>query len=144
MTSKKEEERCRALESQGKKVKRKKIDKPWTRPSPDNLCQEPELLVLVCEFDYDLLNNAFKEYCHDRGILHVVGETGSKREKYFLDHNKSKSEYLKDPYFRFAQELDGKKYQYTVEEMETGWKTIQLGRAKLQDCWELYSKGLEK
>ena len=56
------------------------------------------------------------------------------------DYTKTKIDYLADPWFHFAQEFDGKRYRYTNEEMETGWKIVLLGRAKLQDCWELYSR----
>ena len=148
---KQEEERCRNLkaeydrqeETRGKKVTRKAIAKPWTRPGENALCQDADLLILVTEYDYDLSDRDFQEYCQARGILHVAGEPGSRRREFFSDHGKLKSEYLKDPYFQFAQEFNGKRYQYTDREMVIGWEIISLGRAALQDCWELYTKNLK-
>lgn len=143
-----EEERCRAIkaehnkneETKGKKVKRKTIPKPRVRPDDSALCQEVNLLIMVSEYDYDLSDKTFQAYCSDRGILHVAGEPGSRRWKYLADYRKTKSVYLADPYFQLSEEVDGKRHHYTNDEMETGWKIILLGRAKLQDCWELYSR----
>jgi hypothetical protein len=143
-----EEERCRAIEAEnnkhketkGKKIKRKTILKPWVRPSDSALCQDVELLIMVSQYDYALSNKTFQAYCSGRGILHVAGEPGTKRWKYLADYRKTKSAYFADSYFHFAEEVGGKRYSYTEEEMETGWKTMLLGRAKLQDCWELYSR----
>jgi hypothetical protein len=144
---KREEEKCREIEEKmkngrdgvTKKVKRKKVAKPWTRSGPKALCMEPDLLLMVDEYDYDLANKDFQEYCLNRGILGFAGDIGSKRWSFFLDFCKSKAEYLNDPYFQFAQEMNGKRHKYTDNEMEGGWKIIKLGRAKLQDCWELYA-----
>ena len=145
-----EEKRCRALEEEynrseetkGKTVKRKTISKPWVRSGKYALCQEIDLLIMVDEYDYDLSDKKFQDYCLARGVLHVSGKIGSKRWQYFLDHRKSKNDYLTDPYFQYAEEVDGKRHQYTNEEMEIGWKIMMLGRAQLQDCWELYSQEL--
>ncbi len=143
-----EEERCKAIEAENdkneetknNKVKRKAIPKPWTRPSASSLCQESDLLIMVREYDYDLSIKRFQEYCSDRGILHVAGEPGSKRWKYMADFRKAKSAFLADSYFYFSEEVNGKQHRYTDDEMETHWKILTLGRAKLQDCWELYSR----
>ena len=143
-----EEKRCRAIEAEnnkneetkGKKVKRKAISKPWMRPGESALCQEVDLLIMVSEYDYDLSDKTFQTYCSARGILHVAGEPGSRRWKYLADYRKTKSAYLSDPYFQLSEEVDGKRHRYTDEEMETGWKIMLLGRAKLQDCRELHSR----
>lgn len=143
-----EEKRCRTIEAEnnknhetnGKKVKRKTIQKPWVRPGDCALCQEHELLTMVSEYDYDLSDKKFQVYCSERGILNVAGESGSRRWKYLADYRKTKSTYLADPYFQFSEEVDQERYRYTGEEMETGWKIMLLGRAKLQDCWELHSR----
>jgi hypothetical protein len=142
-----EDERCRTIEAANDKneeTKRKKvrktIPKPWDRPGDSSLCQESDLLTMVSEYDYDLSDEGFQAYCSARGILHVAGEPGSRRWEYLADFRKTKNAYLDDSYFQFAQEVDGKQYRYTDSEMETGWKIILLGRAKLQDCWELYSR----
>lgn len=142
-----EEERCKALETEdnksektrGKKVKRRKISKPWKRAGQHALCQEIELLAMVYEYDYDLADSGFQDYCSMRGVLYVAGERGTRRWDFFLDHTKQKADYLDDPYFRFAEEVGGDEHRFSDEDMDTGWKIIQLGRAKLQDCWELYT-----
>jgi len=59
---------------------------------------------------------------------------------YLADYRKTKSAYLADPYFHLSEEVDGKRYRYTDEELETGWKIMLLGRAKLQNFWELSSR----
>ena len=143
-----EEERCRAIEAEnnkneetkGEKVKRKTIPKPWERPGESALCQEVDFLIMVSEYDYDLSDKTFQAYCSARGILHVAGEPGSRRWKYVADFRKTKSAYLADPYFQFPEEVNGKQHRYTDEEVETGWKIMLLGRAKIQDCWELFSR----
>lgn len=143
-----EEARCSALEAEynknnetrGKKVKRKTIRKPWARPGESALCQEIDLLIMVDEYEYELSNKMFQDYCSARGVLHVTGMSGSRKWEYMADYTKTKRDYRADPSFQFAQEFDGKRYRYTNEEMETGWKIVLLGRAKLQDCWELYSR----
>lgn len=143
----KEEERCLKKEEEArlqgkphKKEKRRKIDPPQERMGPKALCQDPELLLMVNEYDYELSDKSFQTYCENRGILYIAGDIGSKRWQFFLHWHKNKDEYLKDPYFQFAEEVAGKKYKYTAKEMETGWEIIRLGRAKFQDCWELYSQ----
>lgn len=143
-----EEQRCRQLEAKyaknpktrGKKVKRREIPKPWTRSGPHALCQDPEFLILVDEYDYKLSDAGFVQYCASRGVLHVAGEAGSVRWRFFRDHRKNQKQFMAEPFFRFAEEHGGKRYQYTAEEMETHWKIILLGRAVLQDAWELYAK----
>jgi hypothetical protein len=143
-----EEQRCVALELEraedpkrkGKKVNRRSIPKPWSRGSFPSLCQDPDLLLMVSDFDYRLEEPGFQAYCAERGVLHVAGTLGSKRWQFFQKHTRTREEFLADPYFRFAAtaELAGP-HEFGKSDMEVGWKIICLGRAKLQDCWELYS-----
>lgn len=141
-----EEKRCQLEETRRaiagkenqKPVNRRKIAKPWTRTGPYALCQEVELLSMVDEFDYDLTDSAFLEYSRYRGVLHLAGASDSRRWKYFADYYKTKEEYLADEEFWFAQEFEGKRHRYTDQELSSKWEIILLGRAKLQDCWELY------
>jgi hypothetical protein len=143
-----EEDRCRAIEvendrndgTRGKSIKRRVIVKPWSRPTPLALCQHPDLLVMVTEYDYDLSDDDFCAYCTARGVLHVAGQPGTTRWTFLSDYTKPKSAYLSDPYFQHGEEVDGKRHRYSDTEMETGWKIILLERAHLQDCWELYSR----
>lgn len=140
-----EEVRCRKLEesetgASKKAVVRRKIGKPWVRPSAQALCHDIETiyLLMVSEFDYELANEDFQRYCSQRGVLHVAGESNSIRWEYMKNHKRTKAEYLANPFFQYAAGTSKEKYKYSPEEMETGWKIIQIGRAKLQDCWELF------
>lgn len=134
-----EDERCRTLENKtGEPAKRREVPKPWTRLGPQALLERPEFLLYVTDCDYDLADSNFQEYCRERGLLHVAGEPDSKRWLYFRDCTKTKNEFLRDPYFRRAQPHEGKRYAYTPQEMETAWRIVCIGRAALQDCWELH------
>lgn len=140
-----EEKRCQAIEAKSevgsvtrKRRTRRKIPKPQVRVSKHALCQDIEILQMITEFDYDLTDKSFQNYCMVRGLLHIAGEPGSPRWEYFGTPGKKKGDYLADPYFQFAVEIDGAAHRFTDTEMEAGWKIIQLGRARFQDCWELY------
>ncbi len=136
-----DDEHCRERERvTGKKVQRKNIQVPVVRLGPDALCQNIEYLLLVSEYDYDLSDSQFQDYCSARGTLHVAGVPGSTRWKYLADHTLAKDEYRSDPYFQFAQEFEGKRHKYSPDEVEVLWKVMLLGRATLQDCWELYTR----
>ncbi len=143
-----EEDRCRELEAvyqqseatKNRKVKRRKIDKPWSRPRPQALCQDNDLLGLVNEYDYDLSNPDFQAYCCSRGTLYMAGAAGTTRWEYAEHYERTKAEYLDNPYFQFAQEVDGHRHRFTRDEMETQWRIICLARAQFQDCWELFSR----
>lgn len=116
----------------------KPVPKPWTRPHPQGLCQDLEHLRAVQEFDYRLDDGAFQRYCRGRGVLHVAGAKGGRLWLYMAEHHRTRAEYLDEPEFKVAQEWHGTRRTYTDVELEGGWMILQLGRAKLQDCWELY------
>ncbi len=133
-----EEIRCQQEEKiKGKIVKRRNIPKPWSRNFPKSLCQDGDLLKMVTEFDYDLSNIEFQKYCIDRGRLNFAKQ-GSRRWEFYEKHYLTEEEYLNDGYFHYAEEYNGKKYKYTDEELRTGWRLIMLGRATIQDCWEIF------
>ena len=136
-----EEDRCRTLEEADpshKKVKRRDVKKPWIRLGPKALCQEATLLLLVRDYSFNLDDLGFERYCADRGIIHVAGEKDSARWFFMKDHSKTKAEFMSDPYFQRFIEEGGKQYQFTSREMEIHWEIALVGKAKLQDCWELY------
>jgi len=139
-----EEKRCTLLESEQrkvgnhKKVTRRVIKKPWTRPGNAALCQESELLMLVSDYSYDLADERFQEYCVKRGLIHVAGEHHSPRWHLMADYRSTKPEFLSNKHFQRAQEAEGTRHEFTPQEMEIHWQIVLLGRAKLQDCWELY------
>lgn len=100
-----------ALEADKAKAENRKprpVPKPWTRIHEQALCQEPDLLQVVKEYDYRLDDEAFQAYCHSRGVLGVAGVKGSRRWQFLEEHtSRTKDEYLADPEFQFAQERDG-------------------------------------
>jgi hypothetical protein len=135
-----EEAHGSALEAQkGKPVKRRHV-RAWKRPGPEHLTQDPELLVRITEFSYDLEKKGFQKYCEGRGVLHVAGQRGSRRWLYMSDTRKDRDQFLSDPSFQYAQEHHGQRYKYTDEEMATAWRIVQLGRAALEDAWDLYRR----
>ena len=144
-----EEDRCRRIESERlkngenttKPVRRTKIQKPWSRTSSVCLCQDVELLALVYEYDYDLSDSNFRRYCERRGVLYVAGVPDSRYWDYFFDHSKSSQDFISDERLRFAEEVDGKRHRFSDSEIHGLWKIVLLGRAKLQDCWEMYVGG---
>lgn len=143
-----EEERCRAIEDEyadhdkahGRREKRRKIAKPWRRVGEAALCQEIDVLQLVTECDFDLSEASFQGYCSARGVLSVAGEPGSNRWAFVADFSKGRGAYMRDPYFAYAIEVNGERYKFSEQEMEFGWQLMQLARARLQDCWELYTQ----
>ncbi|HAM57559.1 MAG TPA: hypothetical protein DCQ64_19960 [Candidatus Rokubacteria bacterium] len=139
-----EEQRCAAREREkGRPMKRRTIRVPIVRMAPTALCQKSDYLLMVREYDYDLADERFCEYCQTRGTLSVAGVNGSPRWMLFRDHQRPKCDYLKDPYFQFGQELAGVKRAYSPVEMESGWDVIRYGRATLQDSWELFRATVE-
>jgi len=130
-----------ALEAEKAKAegrKPRKVQKPWTRKDQEQTLCPSDLLQVVREHDYRLDDEGFQAYCRSRGTLHAAGVEGSRRREFMAEHSKTKDEYAADTYFQFAEECDGTRYKYTTREMEIGWGIIELGRAVLQDCWELY------
>ena len=136
-----EEVRYKKEESlKGKPVKRRKISKPWTRSFSLSLCPESDLLEMVTDFDYDLSDPEFQIYCKNRiGLNHALPQ--SRRWDFFEKHQLTKNDYLEDPYFHYAEEYNGKRYKYTEDELHSNWRVIMLGRATIQDCWEIYKGG---
>lgn len=136
---------AQALADAKAKAKGKKsnpVPKPWTRPHPQALCQDLEFLEVVREFDYCLDNDSFQAFCRTRGVLHIAGVKGGRLWQYMAEHGRTREEYLRESEFRVAQEWHGTRRPYSEAELESGWAILQLGRAKLQDCWELF-KALE-
>jgi hypothetical protein len=134
----KEEARCLEREKEtGKPVRRRRIAVPLVRIGPKALCQRTEFLLMVTDYDYDLSNEAFQAYCTGRGTS-CLAEPGSRRWDFFADHRLAKEDYLADPYFRSAAEHEGSRHTHSDDEMSSGWRVIQFGRAVLQDSWELF------
>lgn len=138
-----EEERClkkeAELRQQGKpaQVKRSKIAKPWKREGVAR-CQDIDLLLHVSAHCYDLDDLKFREYARIRGVMHVAGLEGSRQWDFFRDTHLPFEDYERDPDLRLAIEWEGARRRFTDADMRTLWKTVLIGRAALQDCWELF------
>ncbi len=142
----KEELRCREIEENNlrqtgvhKRIKRRKITMPKVRLGECAICQEPDLLLMVSQYDYDLEDRGFQDYCIGRGVFHVTGSEGSKRREYMQNYDKPYSDFVNESLFwpdkpRAHSTIEVREY------MDTQWKIICIGRGKLQDCWQLYRK----
>jgi hypothetical protein len=143
---KEEEERCRVIEEKNKldpekkdkKVTRRIIQKPWSRGIHPRLCQETELLLKVCDYNYELGDPRFRNYCQERGVLHIAGEVGSRRWDFCVNHSQSFGDYLNDARSSGSESADTDDGKPPDAESEIGWKIVRIARAKLQDCWEMF------
>lgn len=141
-----EEERCQRIEAareadsdkKGKSVKRRKIPVPRVRSGPRALCQDPDLLRHVSEFDFDLRDESFRRYCAARGVLHVAGFENSTRWTYFRDHSLTEIDFLRREAILNSSEPGKSEYRFSRDELLAQWRGIRMGRAILQDCWELF------
>jgi hypothetical protein len=107
------------------------VPKPWTRIGPA-LLQNPELLQHVTELDYRLDDPAFVEYLRRRGVIHVLPKEGSPRHRYFAKHSLTRGDFVTQCV------AEGEPAYATPQDIESGWRIIQLGRAALQDAWEAF------
>lgn len=103
------------------------------------LCQDIDQLLSIEEYTYDLGNAAFLEYCINRGVLYVAGRPGSRMWEYFRDTALGLDDWLSDETVRYAQEYEGSRHRYADEDMRAHWRSVLIGRGKLQDCWDLWS-----
>lgn len=141
-----EELRCQKIEAQNrldpkkkdKKVPRRKVGKPWTRGAYPKLCQETEWLARVSEYDYDLLNPEFQDYCRMRGILHMAGPPESTRWGFCVNHGRGPAEYFKE-IGRTPPQPTSPDSATPPPEVDTAWRIVRIARGKLQDCWELFT-----
>ena len=141
-----EELRCQKIEAQNKldpkkknrKVPRRKVGKPWTRGTYPKLCQETDWLARVSEYDYDLLNPEFQDYCRMRGVLHTAGELGGTRWEFCVNHGRSPAEYFEE-IGRTPPQPANPEDVVPPPEADTDWRIVRIARGKLQDCWELFT-----
>jgi hypothetical protein len=109
----------------------------WKRPSPVAICQGFDVLRKVTEYDFDLSNLEFQNYCRARGVLYKAG--CNNRFKFTADHSATKDRFFDE--FRYAIEYpegSGQRYRFTDDEMETHWKIMLAAKGAMQDCWELF------
>lgn len=102
---------------------------------PLHLEQNVDALLQITEYEYDLTDLDFVEYCRYRGASNYFGKAGSPGAEYVEDYSKTKDEYLNDERLDFS--ITG--YRYTPRERLLGWKTLCIRRGRLQDTWKIYN-----
>ena len=90
-------------------------------------------------YAYNLDDEAFRGYCLQRGTLYVCGKPGARYWEYFRDFSLTLDDYLTDREMSFAQEHQGKRHEYTQDQLRAQWTCVRVGRGKLQDTWEIWS-----
>ena len=106
------------------------------RVGPKAIRQDFSLLIKITEYDFDLYNPDFQEYCRTRGVLYKAGS--GKRFDLTANHSATKEEFF--GLFRCAMtQPDGSIYRYTASEMDTHWEIMLAAKGAMQDCWELFS-----
>lgn len=121
-----EEERQENPKKKRRLVPELEVHKPWTRGAFPKLCQDTEWVATIYEYDYDLPNTEFQEYCRSRGVLHIAGTPGSKRWEFCVNHQWSADEFFED--------------DPSATDIGSDWRILRTARGKLQDCWELFRR----
>ena len=112
----------------------------WKRTQKETLLQDFNLLIKITEYDFDLTDQGFKDYCHARGVLQKMGNDS--RYNFTANHKAIKEEFF--VLFRYAKEYHGSSYRFTDKEMAIHWEIMLAAKGAIQDAWELYqNKQLE-
>lgn len=104
------------------------------RIGPRALIQDIDVLCLVTEYDFDLSNEAFVDYCCRRGVYHKAGVR--QRLAFTANHLATREEFNS----LFGCSTTG--IEYSEEEMDTHWKIMLGAKGALQDCWQLWLDSL--
>ena len=107
-------------------------------PRNVTLCQGVAELLAITSYTYDLGDEAFREYCRHRGVLYVAGRAGGRMWAYFMNYGLSLDDWLNDEGVRYAQECEGERHRYSDEAMVAHWRTVEIGRGKLEDVWRIW------
>lgn len=90
---------------------------PYNRPYPQMIIQDPDLLMSIANFDYDLFNDDFVRYFEDRtGVKIKTFPDGSINRECWENTAKVFGDVMAYPIDRFQKIIKG----------------------KLQDCWEIW------
>lgn len=121
----------------------------WKGVLPVTICQEFDVLTSINEYDFDLNNLAFQNYCKKRGILHKAGI--EKRFLFTANHSATKKQFFEE--FRFGERVTDptlilnlpqkdqlrQRYEFTDKELEIHWKIMLAAKGAFQDCWEIFT-----
>lgn len=109
----------------------------WKRGHCKAICQDMNVLMNIKEYDYDLSNPIFIEYCRSRGVS-TRFEAGSIGFSFMKNYTMTKDEYMSNEDLRPTKHHDGVKHALIDKEMESNWNGVVVGRGALQDCWEIF------
>lgn len=100
----------------------------WKRSTPVSLCQEIKILEKITEFDFDLNSQEFKDYIRARvgWNLKPIGMTHEAFIEFLMD----------------GDEVDVRAMlkEKTEVEFKSNIRHLQIMRATIQDCWEIYNE----
>lgn len=102
----------------------------WRRPHSDALCQEPEVLLRISEYSFDLTDSDFRDYFASR--------TGQVIEASQFDFYQNWTQEQVMNRRNFATKKGS--VNSVNSDRKQWWEIVRLTRGKLQDCWELYQR----
>lgn len=108
----------------------------WKGILPVSICQDSDALNQVTEFDYVLPDPAFFDYCQSR-LGNIKPHNCPWYWEMVMDHRTTRQSYINAArgnarYLRSGERVAG-------QEILLSWKTYCIQRAKIQDCWEIYT-----
>ena len=105
----------------------------WKRSHPNMLLMNSDLLEKINEYSYVMSDIDFVDYAHARGCMNGAFKKGSSLRSYIEDHHLSYKKFLSETFY-----LENGNVMPQCDK-ESLWHCVCLGRASLEDCWEVYS-----
>jgi hypothetical protein len=99
-----------------------------------------------------LLENVFKSYTFESEkmkieytpefavLMEKTIMVGGPKKESVIDLNITEEDYISDPRNAFAQEWNGSRYKYTVEELRSSWGCVVMAREQIM-AWRLVKQG---
>jgi len=116
-----------------------RVLKPWTWGSDASHSLhdiDPDLVFSVRDFDFDLREVEFINFLKDRSHIHLCRSPGSAYWLALNDHSLSRDDFISHGEFKFAQEFNKRRYQYTPDEMTIHWKIFYFTKVFLQGAYD--------
>jgi hypothetical protein len=111
----------------------------WKRPYPQMICQDKDILMKITEYDFDLNDEAFREYLEKRGICSFKNFTpGIMLLEQIIDFlmNWDEDRVMNDPSLAYSQSG----LQFDKAHREVSLRIWKIMKGKMQDCWEIYKE----
>lgn len=119
----------------------------FKRLSTQGLCNEIKYLIKVNEYDFDLTDESFRDYLHNRGII------STKQFKIPATHaielivkDETLEEFI-DKFTNWSDEKIKEEYAFSIagipfsdEDKNQFLKSFKLSKAAMQDAWEIYKE----